>query len=89
MTKKRAKKLLMAAGFDRNSANFALELAKKSGIPENRRAKTFIIGLVIHHLDEFAVKHKFSPYELGLHTIKRKGDSLVYEIYHWRYAPND
>lgn len=78
MTYKRAKKLLMAAGFDRNAADFTLKGLKEFDVHEN--AKAFILALFgfVAKVESAAQKYGCRPDEVAVISIHCRRNGLTF-----------
>lgn len=77
MTNKKARKVLMAAGFDRNAANFALKYLKKAGLPENEMAVISALESLLTEMRLSSMEHNCSPVDVTVITIHCRGAGLV------------
>lgn len=80
MTRKKAKKVLMEAGYDRNAAEFFLRDMKRRGCRENLAALNGGLYALIAVYETEAERLGCEPEEVRLGTVHVKGNGLIVRI---------
>lgn len=80
MTRKKAKKELMAIGFDRNAAELWIKQMKRRGIRENREAMEEGILRLLAFFEFVAKVEGCKKEELDLGTLHAKGDRILSRV---------